>query len=372
VDDCDTIIVGAGPAGLAVAASLRRKGVSFEILDRGDGVGASWRRHYDRLHLHTPKRHSALPFLPYPKTFPRYPSRDQVVEYLEVYARQFDLRPTFGADVTRCARTVDDAWQIDTNNSSHRARHLVVASGFNRVPRLPTWPGLDDFAGALLHSSDYANADPFRAQRVLVIGFGNSGAEIALDLSERGADCAVAVRGPVNVVPRDILGIPVTSFALATQRLPPRIADRLNALSIRVAIGDLARLGLVKRKDGPSEEILKSRQVPVVDVGTIAAIRGGRIRVRPAVESFSRDAIRFVDGRSETFDAVVLATGFETGLPAMFPNESVLFDRCGRPQVCGREAATGLYFCGFDLVPTGLIRQIGIESARIADRIAAG
>jgi len=371
MDASDTIIVGAGPAGLAVAAALRNKGVPFEILERNDSVGASWRRHYDRLHLHTPKSHSALPFHPFPNAFPRYPSRDQVVEYLEDYAREFDVRPRFGVDVLRCGRETDGHWQLSTNHGPRRARRLIVASGFNRVPHRPKWSGIDDFAGPLLHSCDYTNGQRFRSQRVLVVGFGNSGAEIALDLSEHGADCAIAVRSRVNVVPRDILGIPLTYFAMASRRLPPNVSDRLNAMTIRLAVGNLARLGLRKRNDGPSVEIIKHRHIPVVDVGTMAAIRRGTIGVRPAIDSFSRDAVRFVDGRSEPFDAIVLATGYETGLRAMFDSDPAVLDDGSYPRAYGHEAAPGLYFCGFHLVPTGLLREIGIEAVRIADHIAS-
>jgi indole-3-pyruvate monooxygenase len=371
VGDIDTLIVGAGPAGLAVAAALRKKDVPFDILERNDSVGSSWRHHYDRLHLHTPKRHSSLPFLSFPKSFPRYPSRDQVIEYLEGYARAFDVRPEFGVDVSHCTRTADDRWEIRTNRGIHRARNLVIASGFSRVPYRPTWPGLEDFAGAVLHSSAYTNGHRFRAQRVLVIGFGNSGAEIALDLAECGADCAISIRGPVNVVPREVLHVPITYLALASRGLPPRVADRMNALTIRLAIGNLARLGIRKRSDGPTEEIIKARRIPVVDIGTIAAIRKGRIRVRPAVDSFSRDAARFADGRSESFDAIVFATGYETGLRALFAAEDSVLDESGHPRTDMRAAAAGLYFCGFNIVPAGLIRQIGIEALRIGDRIAA-
>lgn len=366
----DTIIVGAGPAGLAVAAALRRKNVPFEILERNDSVGSSWRRHYDRLHLHTPKRHSALPFMPYPKTFPRYPSRDQVVEYLENYAREFDLQPEFGVDVSHCAQTADDRWEIRTNRGARRARNLVIASGFSCVPCRPSWPGLDDFAGTVLHSSEYRNGERFRSQRVLVVGFGNSGAEIALDLAEHGADCAIAIRGGVNVVPREVLGVPITYLALASRGFSPRVADRLNALTIRLAIGNLARLGIRKRNDGPLEEIVNARRIPVVDIGTIAAIRGGRIRVCSAIESFSSDAVRFTDGRSEPFDAIVLATGYGSGLRALFDGDLSVLDAEGHPRIDGSESARGLHFCGFNIVPAGLIREIGLEAVRIGDSIA--
>jgi indole-3-pyruvate monooxygenase len=371
VDDSDTLIVGAGPAGLAVAAALRRKNVPFDIVERNDSVGSSWRHHYDRLHLHTPKRHSALPFVPFPNAIPRYPSRDQVVEYLESYAHAFDLEPEFGTEVRHCARTADDRWEIRTNRGVRRARHLVIASGFSRVPHRPSWPGLDDFAGMVLHSSEYKNAERFRSQRVLVVGFGNSGAEIALDLAEHGAACAIAIRGGVNVVPREVLHIPITYLALASRSFSPRVADRLNALTIRLAIGSLARLGIRKRNDGPLEEIVNAQRIPVVDIGTIAAIRSGRIRICPAIESFSRDTVRFTDKRTEPFDAIVLATGYGTGLRAMFDGDASALDPSGHPRAGARKSARGLHFCGFNIVPAGLIREIALEAVRIGDRIAA-
>lgn len=371
MDGGDTLIVGAGPAGLAVAAVLRRKGVAFEILERNETVASSWRHHYDRLHLHTPKAHSALPFLPFARTWPRYPSRDQVIAYLENYARAFDLRPQFVTAAIKCAKTADDAWEVRTNGGVRRARHLVIATGFSRVPYRPSWPGLGDFAGTVLHSSDYTNGQRFRGQRVLVVGFGNSGAEIALDLAECGAPCAISIRGAVNVVPREVLRVPITYLALASRFLPPRVADRLNALTIRVAIGDIARLGLRRRDDGPIEEIVNAQRIPVVDIGTIRAIRDGRIQLRPAIDSFSERATRFADGRSESFDAVVLATGYQTGLRDLFDEDVSALDESGRPRMDAREAARGLHFCGFHLVPAGLIREIGIEALRIGACIAS-
>jgi cation diffusion facilitator CzcD-associated flavoprotein CzcO len=355
VSACETLVVGAGPAGLAIGAALRRAGLRFEIVERAGAVGASWRRHYDRLRLHTPKETSALPFVPFPASAPRYPSRDEVIAYLEDYARTFDIAPAFGVDVERCERR-EDHWRVQTNRGVRHARRLVIATGFSRVPRRISWPGLDTFSGPVLHSSEYASGDRFRGRRVLVVGFGNSGAEIALDLAECRADSAVSVRGAVNVVPREILGVPITRLGRAGRLLPLAIADRINAAVVRLAIGDLARLGLRKRTDGPLAEIVRARRIPVVDVGTLAAIRDGRIAVRPAIESSEREAVRFCDGRVETFHAIVLATGYETGLDAMFD---------GAPP----ENADGLYFCGFSIVPAGLLREIALEAPRIAATI---
>lgn len=368
--DAATLIIGAGPAGLAVGAALRRAGVPFDMVERGATVGASWRRHYDRLHLHTPKQQSSLPFLPFPASAPRYPSRDEVVAYLDDYAKKFELAPELGVDVEHCERGDDDRWHVRTNRGVRHARHLVVATGFSRVPRGVSWPGLDTFAGPVLHSSAYASGERFRGQRVLVVGFGNSGAEIALDLAECGAESTVSIRGAVNVVPRDILGVPITYLGRAGRVLPLAIADRINATLVRLVVGNLARFGLRKRDDGPLAEIVRTRQIPVVDVGTLAAIREGRITVRPAIESSTHEAVRFANGRVETFHAIVLATGYETGLDAMFGEAAAtLLDEAKRPRTSGEEAARGLYFCGFNIVPAGLLREIALEAPRIAASI---
>jgi indole-3-pyruvate monooxygenase len=355
----ETLIVGAGPAGLAVGAALRRAGVPFEIVERAHAVAAAWRRHYDRLHLHTPKQTSALPFLPFPDSASRYPSRDEVIEYLDDYAQTFELAPTFGVEVIRCERS-GDRWRVETTHGAREARHLVIATGFSRMPRRIAWPGLDTFSGPVLHSSEYTSGERFRGQRVLVVGFGNSGAEIALDLAECGAESTVSIRGAVNVVPRDVLGVPITSLGRASRLLPLALADRINALIVRLAIGNLARFGLRKRADGPLAEIVRTRQIPVIDVGTLAAIRDGRIAVRPAIESSTHEAVRFADGRIETFHAIVLATGYESALNAMFGDALPADD-----------ATNGLYFCGFNVVPTGLLREIALEAPRIAAKIAA-
>ena len=369
--EANTIIIGAGPAGLAVAASLRARNVSCVVLERADHVGSSWHRHYERLHLHTPKSHSALPYLDYPRDCPRYPSRDDFIAYLDRYARAFAIKASFGENVIRREHR-SDYWTVVTEENSWHGRHLVVASGLNRVPHAPSWPGQGSFGGPILHSSAYVNGERFRGQRVLIVGFGNSGAEIALDLHEHGAHPAISLRGPANVVPREVLGIPSLLFALATRSLPPGVADRLNALTIRLAVGDLTRLGIRNRAHGPLVQILEHGQIPVIDVGTIAAIRRGSIQLRPAIDRFDADTVCFADGGRERFDAVILATGFRTGLQSLLPENPEAIDAAGRPRQCGPPSApAGLHFCGFKIVSTGSLREIAIEATQIADRIAS-
>ena len=208
-----TIVIGAGPAGLAVGACLKRAGIPTLILEQSNKVGAAWHRHYDRLHLHTDKAHSGLPFVPFPKAYPRYPSRLQVIEYLETYARHFQLEPRFGQQVV-VARHANGVWEVQTQDARYQALNLVIATGYNREPYLPSWPGQTSFQGALLHSSQYRTGEPFKHQKVLVVGFGNSGGEIAMDLWEHGAQPSLAVRSPVNVIPRELFGIPILAIGI--------------------------------------------------------------------------------------------------------------------------------------------------------------
>lgn len=374
--ETDTVIVGAGPAGLAVGAALRRAGVPFVLLERGRRVGESWHGHYDRLQLHTPKRHSALPFRAYPPAYPRYPSRRQVLAYLDEYARAFTLRPEFGCEVRRCARGADGRWDVATDAGPdgrvYRARRVVVAAGLSRVPHVPRWPGQETFPGPVLHSRGYRTGAAFRGRRVLVVGFGNSGAEIALDLVEHGARSTLAVRGPVHVVPREFLGVPIAAWALACRPLPPRLADAVTAPALRLAVGSLAAAGLAERGGGPFAQFAAGGRTPVIDVGTLARLRRGEIAVRPGVAAFDGSDVRFADGTREPFDAVVLATGFTTGLAALLPDHAAVLDPHGRPRAHGREAAVpGLYFCGYHAVATGLLREIGLEARAVGRDIAA-
>ncbi|MCG3116063.1 MAG: NAD(P)/FAD-dependent oxidoreductase [Candidatus Manganitrophus sp. SA1] len=368
--DHHTIIIGAGPAGLAVGACLKRAGVPFLILEQSDRVGAAWHRHYSRLHLHTDKAHSTLPFVPFPKEVPRYPSRLQVIQYLEMYARQFQLEPRFDQHVV-AARRVNGVWEVQTENTRYQAVNLVVAAGYNREPYLPHWPGQTSFRGTLLHSSQYRNGAPFKNRKVLVVGFGNSGGEIAIDLWEQGAQPSLAVRSPVNVIPRELFGIPILSLGIALSKLPPRWVDAATAPILRAVMGDLTRYGLRTLPRGPMSQIRRDARIPLIDVGTIDLIKQGRITVRPGIERFTEEGVRFTDGSRRTFDAVILATGYRPRVNAFLEGASATYDENGTPLTSGREAAIpGLYFCGYDVSPTGMLREIALEAQRIGDAIS--
>ena len=361
------MIIGASAAGLATAACLKRLGREHVLLERSSSAGAAWRGHYDRLHLHTNKGASHLPFVPFGRSVPRYPSRTEVVDYLQQYAGTVGLSPRYDQAVTRLHR-VDDVWITQTATATYRSRDVVVATGMTRTPFVPDWPGRDDHAGEVLHSSVYRNGQPWFGRRVLVVGFGNSAGEIALDLHEHGARPTLAVRSAVNVIPRELVGIPILLIASVLDLLPPRVADALGAPFSRLAVGDVDELGLRRLPYGPMEQIRRDRHVPLIDIGTIAAIRAGHVSVRGGVVALTPEGARFADGTEEAYDAIVAATGYRAAV-ADFLDAPAALDADGLPRASGQEVAPGLYFCGFYVSPIGMLRQIGIEARQIARAI---
>jgi len=366
VSNPDAIIVGAGPAGLACAGTMRAAGLDVTVFEKAGDVGAAWRRHYDRLHLHTDRNHSGLPGMAMSRDYPAYPSREQMIAYLESYAARFEIKPVFDTAVSRLCR--DGAqWRADTAQGSIAAPIVVVATGIADAPYRPSWPGSESFAGAVIHSSEYRNPAPYEGKRVLVIGFGNSGGEIALDLANADIDVALAVRGPVQILPRDLLGFPILSWAILYRRLPARLVDVINAPVLRLAVGDIEKLGLRRATKGPRQMVEEDGRVPLIDIGTIAKIKDGSIKIRGGIDRFTTDGVMFTGESTEKFDAVILATGFRPDLRKLLPDVSDVFDQHGMPLMTGqRTSAPGLYFCGQITVPTGQLREIGIEAQRIA------
>ena len=363
----DTLVIGAGPAGLAVAACLKKRGASCIIVDRATEVGSSWRRRYDRLHLHSDRDRSTLPYLSFPAGTPRYPSREQVIEYLELYARHFELVPHFNEEV-RTVRPRNPGWITTTTASVYHARQVVVATGYNAVPYQPQWRGQERFSGRILHSSEYRSGESFRGQSVLVVGLGNSGGEIAIDLHEHGARVAIAVRGPVNIIPREILGVPVLALSIALSHLPARFADALAAPLVRLTIGDITKLGFRKLPMGPFTQIKARTRIPLIDVGTVKLVREGHIEVLGDIREMGEGDVTFEDGRSRAFDAIVAATGFRPRTECFLAPQRNILDM-EQPPPGGGETQSGLHYCGFIVSPIGMLHEIGIEAQRIADEI---
>ena len=328
MSEATVMVVGGGAAGLSAAAALARRGIDSTVLEQDAELGGTWTRRYDRLHLHTMRAFSGLAHFPIPRRYPKYLSRDDVVDYLHEYAQHFRLRI---ARVTKVVsiRPHDGGWRIESETGTQWwTRVAVVATGQYREPILPRWPGRETYAGRLVHSDSYANAVPFLGNRVLVVGAGNSGAEIATDLAENGAAyVAISVRTPPTIVPRDPFGMPSQRTSILLSALPPRLANWVGMANARLTIGDLTRYGL------PTQEFTAytTKRIPLIDVGFVEALRRGRVSVRPALAKLSPTGAVFADGSSEPFDAIIAATGFSTGLESLIDLPDVL-DENGEPR----------------------------------------
>ena len=361
------VIVGAGAAGLSAGGALKRLGLEPTILDKDDRVGGSWARRYERLHLHTVKRFSGLAHHPISRSYPRYMHKDQFAGYLEQYAEALELR----VELSRPVRTVrageDGLWEtVSAEGERWLAPVVIIATGRYNEPVVPRWPGLDDYAGRVVHSRDYVSGRDFAGQDVLVVGIGNSGAEIAADLVEQGASrVAIAVRTSPPIMPRDLFGlVPVQLLGIALTPVPvPRLLDRAGSLARRVAIGDLSRYGLGKAEWGP----FTARRPAVIDVGFLKELKSLKIDVRPAPDRFTDNGVVFADGREETFGAVIAATGFDSGLGQLLEVPDAVEDNGGPRFRSGRPTPhAGLYFMGFDETTRGVLFEAKRDSLRLA------
>jgi cation diffusion facilitator CzcD-associated flavoprotein CzcO len=368
----DVLVIGAGPAGLAVAGCLVQRGVRPQVIEKAEQVAASWRSHYDRLHLHTVKRLSALPGLPFPDRYPRYVPRQALVDYLAAYAEHYGIAPHLGEEAVAIA-PAEGGWQTTTaTGRSFVSSAVVVATGANCQPRLPTFANQAQYRGHVVHSRAYRNALPFAGQRVLVVGMGNTGAEIALDLAEHGVRAAISVRSPLNIVYRDVLGRPTQQTSIALSKLPVAWGDAIARLLCDLTVGDLRRWGIQTSPVSPLRQLREHGKTPVIDVGTLARIKRGEIKVRPGIARFTQHGVAFADGTEDPFDAVILATGYLADIGRLFPNSKVAIDRNGMPvDVIGQGALAGVYFVGFDIrQPGGLLRAIGAQAMQVAAAIS--
>ncbi len=358
------LVVGGGPAGLAVSRELQKRGVNHRVLERGDGAGAVWAKLYDSLTLHTGRHMSHLPDRPFAAGTPLFVPRATFVRYLDDYARHFALPLEAGVEVTRLERH-DGVWVADTTRGLVSARTVVLATGIVSNPRLPDLPGRDTFGSEVLHASAYQRPGPFTAKRVLVVGVGNSGGEIGSELSRAGAQVTVAVRSGANVVPRDLAGIPIQYLSYGLRKLPLAVQ--------RIAADLVRRLGEARRGPPvlprPAHSALEA--IPLIGFNLVDEIRAGRIAVRPGVAALTPTGARFTDGREEPFDVVILATGYRAAVQPL--GDLVRLDARGFGERTDRVVSAdqpGLFFVGHNYDSSGGLSNIRQDAPLAAERVA--
>ncbi|MFJ3823390.1 flavin-containing monooxygenase [Streptomyces nodosus] len=348
-------VIGAGAAGLAATRELIERGYAVTCFDRADRVGGHWNHDYEALHLITPKSTSMFRGFPQPAGYPAYPSRDQVIAYMQAFAERFGLLPhiEFGTTVVdvRPVGSSDglDGWEIELGTGETREFDaVVVANGHLHHPYVPELPG--DFAGKVLHSVDYRNTGDLEGDRVLVIGAGNSGCDLAVDAAQARHDVSISIRHGFVFMPKSILGRPRAE--LPTQKLPPKLAALVLRYLVRVSVGRPEQYaGLPKP---PTRDLTKQRSI--VNDLLPYWIQHGRVRVRPAVVTVQGSTVTFSDGTSDDFDTILLATGFR--YEASFLAESLVKRERDMP----RRWASGTLVDGLsNLFFVGLIAPMGAQ-----------
>ncbi|MGA8046847.1 MAG: NAD(P)/FAD-dependent oxidoreductase [Dermatophilaceae bacterium] len=369
----DVTVIGSGPAGLSTGAELVARGIGVTVLEHGPRPAAAWAARYEGLRFNTSRWWSALPGAPFPQEYGWFPTRDQYVDYLDDYQARHHVPVRTGVTVHRLDPDGDSGWRVDTDTDTVHSAHVVVATGIYNVPRLPDWAVENDFLGTVRHSRDYRNAEVYRGRRVLVVGAGSTGLEIAHELADCGAaEVLLSVRTPPTILLRSSGGLPGDLPVPLFLKLPPRVVDRIVARIQKLTVGDLSELGLGEPPAGAFTQLLeRGAGTAIVDAEVIEALRAGAVRVVPAVGRLTRTGALLADGSHVDVDDVIAATGYTTGLRELVGHLDGVVDHRDMPFVDdGGEARPGLRFVGYVFRPgiTGYAGRIARRAAReIAD-----
>jgi putative flavoprotein involved in K+ transport len=373
VERHDAVVVGAGPAGLAAAFALGKRGFETVVIESSGAVGARWRSRYDELRLNSWRPMSKLQGKGMPRSSGRYPSRDDVVAYLDRFATRNRIRVQFNTILVNVQRA-DPLWRLESSTQPILARYLVIATGWDAVPESPQWPGTNTFVPELIHSSEFRTAQEYLDKDVLVVGAGNSGIDIASHLVKAGARVTVSMRTPPNLASREVFGIPGQPLlVLVTDHMPLKLADSIFSISQRLTFGNLNRFGVPRAPEGVYASYRNHGRNPAIDDGFIAALKGGIARVVAEVQRLDGSDVVLVDGTRLRPDAVICATGYRRGLEQLVGHLGVLgangvpLCHSGAPE---HPIAPRLYFCGMWGQFSGQIRLGPIHARRIAQAAA--
>jgi hypothetical protein len=310
------LVIGAGPSGLATARRLREAGLDFDHVEQHTGVGGLWdidNPHtpmYESAHFISSKTLSAFPGHPMPDDYPDYPSHRQLAAYLRQFADDHGLteRIELGTSVTGVHKTADGTWQVSFEGQPDRTYDAVVAAtGMLHTPIVPELPG--DFSGEIMHTRDYRDPEVFRGKRVLIVGGGNSGCDIACDAGRVASRAVISMRRGYWFLPKHIFGMPVDVFGETGPRLPLAVQQRAFSAMLKVLQGDLTKLGLQR----PDHKIFETH--PLVNSQLIHSLQHGDVIAKPGLRSVHERTVTFTDGTSEDVDLLMWATGYTHTIP---------------------------------------------------------
>lgn len=311
-------IVGAGPSGLTTAKNLLQHGIACDVFEKNDDVGGNWyfgkpgSSVYRSTHLISSKSLTEYTDFPMPAAYPQYPSHWQVHEYLRSYARHFGLYEaiTFETGVQRIEPAPDERWDVTlSNGETRRYAGVIICNGHNWDPNFPTYPG--KFDGVVLHSCQYKTPDVLRDKRVLVVGAGNSGCDIAVESSHNAAATFLSTRRGYYYNPKFVFGRPSDQVNEQFLRLrAPLWLQRLSyGLILKLTTGLPQDYGL----PAPDHRFFETH--PIVNQTLLYAVGHGTVRHKPDVHELRGDRVAFVDGSEEHIDVLIYATGFRISFP---------------------------------------------------------
>ena len=368
------LVVGGGPGGLAVTHCLEKAGIAVRTVERQEEPAAAWRNHYDSLLLFSSRRVSALPGRRMPRTDGRFPSRDTIVDYLVAYEKSLETEVEHGVEVLRIERHYG-GWLVETSKDVSWHPAVVIATGLQRDPKQPTWPGEDEFDGEVLHARSFRNGKAYKGKDVLIVGAGITGTDIAQDLVRCGAkQVRVAVRTPPLLLPVTVFGISFQAFtqALKFSPLPEGFLNTVTKPIIHKVFGHgyEKRFGIPGPTYGGWESFSGNGGTVNFYRGGMKMIERGEFTLVPALDRFEGGEAVLVDGTRTKPDVVIVATGQRPGLEPMVGHLGAL-NRYGRPVAHGAEtpaAAPRMFFLGFR-VPPAQLGDIRVDSKAIAKRL---
>lgn len=328
----DVAVIGAGPAGLVLARRLQETDATFRVFERNPGVGGIWdidapgSPMYESAHFISSRTHSGFAGFPMPDAFPDYPSHRQILAYIQSFAAAYDLERhvALNTAVERAERSSDGIWTLHFSGGlTQRCRYLIAANGVTWEPNTIDWPG--EFNGEIRHAVTYRSPAEFEGKRVLVVGAGNSGVDIACDASFAADQAFLSVRRGYHYIPKYIMGKPTDVFADTGPKLPHFIERRVFSFLIGLITGDLTQYGLPK----PDHNLLESH--PVMNTQILHYLGHGDCIAKGDVERLDGDDVVFADGSREPIDLILQATGYHHACP--FLADDILNEHDGRPDL---------------------------------------
>ncbi|KGN62223.2 hypothetical protein Csa_006346 [Cucumis sativus] len=327
MEEVRVLIVGAGPSGLATSAYLNHLSIPNIVLEKEDCYASLWKkRAYDRLCLHLAKEFCSLPLMPHSSSTPTFMSRATFLKYLDEYVSKFNIKPRYSRNVERAWLEDEEdgemkKWRVEARHietgemEAYKAEFLVVASGENSVGHVPEVTGLDTFEGEIVHSSKYKSGKAFEGKDVLVVGCGNSGMEIALDLSNYGAHPSIIIRNPLHVLKREVVCVGMVLM----KYLPVSVVDGILVGLSKLKFGDMSAYGICRPKLGPMQLKYATGKTPVIDVV-------------PQISNIDGETIEFENGVRKKFDAIVFATGYRSSANNWLQDYELVLNEKGMPK----------------------------------------